>query len=100
VNLEKIFENEKRNLEKDNLLKKAEEDKSNVERQQMYQKGYAIYEKLSKLYKCTYEGNRILLNELDSYIEVPFNIDNLHCEDDYTRKRLVKLIESCLNANK
>jgi len=46
-NLDKIFENEKRSLEKDSLLKMSEKDKGNVE---VYQKGYAIYEKLSKLY--------------------------------------------------
>ena len=46
-NLEKIFENEKKNTEKECLIKKAERDKENLE---MYQKGHAIYEKFSKLY--------------------------------------------------
>ena len=45
-NLDKIFENEKKNLEKDSLLKRSEQDKVNEE---MHQKGHAIYEKLSKL---------------------------------------------------
>jgi hypothetical protein len=45
-NLDKIFDNEKKNLEKDSLLKKSEKDKDNVE---MYHKGHAIYEKFSKL---------------------------------------------------
>jgi hypothetical protein len=45
-NLDKIFDNEKKNLEKDSLLKKSEKDNKNVD---MYQKGFAIYEKLSKL---------------------------------------------------
>lgn len=45
-NLDKIFDNEKKNLEKDSMLKKSEKDKENVE---MYHKGYAIYEKFSKL---------------------------------------------------
>ncbi len=45
-NLEKIFDNEKKNLEKDSLIKKSERDKENEE---MYQKGHAIYEKFSKL---------------------------------------------------
>lgn len=46
-NLDKIFENEKKNLEKDSLIKKSQRDDQNVE---MHQKGHAIYEKFSKLY--------------------------------------------------
>jgi hypothetical protein len=45
-NLDKIFEMEKRNLEKDNLLKRSEKDKVNME---MYSIGHAIYDKFSKL---------------------------------------------------
>jgi len=45
-NVEKIFENERKNSEKDSLLKKSE--RNNIE-SQVYQTGFAIYEKLSKL---------------------------------------------------
>ena len=45
-NLDKILDMEKRNLEKDNLLKRSEKDKVNME---MYSKGHAIYDKFSKL---------------------------------------------------
>ena len=48
-NLEKIFENEKKNIEKDNLLKHSFNDEANIEKQKAYQRGYAIYEKLTKL---------------------------------------------------
>ncbi len=49
-NLDKIFGNEKKNLEKDALLRKSELDKQNsIETQKIYQKGYTIYEKLCKL---------------------------------------------------
>ena len=98
-NLDKIFENERKNLEKDSLLKKLEKDNS----QSQYQLGYNLYEKLSKLYsiyinsryKCTYDGAKLSLDELDAYIEEPFNVDKLHCENESTRKRLIKMIESC-----
>ncbi len=48
-NLDKILENERKNVEKDSLLKKSEKDKDNAESQKIYQQGFAIYEKLSKL---------------------------------------------------
>ncbi len=49
-NLDKIFENEKKNLEKDTLLRKSELDKLNsIDNQKVYQKGFVIYEKLSKM---------------------------------------------------
>ena len=47
-NLEKVFEDERMNYEKDLLLKRA--DKSNF-LYKTYQKGYAIYDKLSKMYQ-------------------------------------------------
>jgi hypothetical protein len=49
--LDKIFENEKKNLEKDAILRKSELNKiDSIENQKIYQKGFAIYEKLSKMY--------------------------------------------------
>ena len=47
-------------------------------------------------YKCSYENNKIILDELDAYIEDPFNVENLFCENDYTKNRLKRMIESCL----
>jgi len=46
-NMEKILENEKRNTEKEILLKRSNKDNFY---NKTYQKGYAIFEKLSKLY--------------------------------------------------
>ena len=94
-NLEKIKETERMNVEKDLLLKRA--DKSNL-LYKTYQKGYAIFDRLSKIYKCRFHGSKISFEELDAYIDVPFNLKDLHCDDDYTKGRLTKLIEQCLNS--
>jgi hypothetical protein len=44
--LEKLLENEKKNIEKEVLLKRSNKDNFS---HKTYQKGYAIYEKFSKL---------------------------------------------------
>lgn len=93
--MEKILNNERKNLEKNTLLKRADQ-KNNVFNK-TYQKGLAIYEKLSKLYKCSYDNSKIILEELDAYIDIPFNVESIKCEDSNTKKRLVKMVKKkCL----
>jgi hypothetical protein len=78
------------NLEKNILLTRS--DKSNL-LHKTYQKGYAIYDKLSKLYSCRFTGTKITFDEIDAYIDVPFNIVDIHCESERTKSLLSKLIE-------
>jgi hypothetical protein len=32
------------------------------------------------------------MGEIDAYIESPFNVDNVICEDDYTKRKLIKMV--------
>jgi hypothetical protein len=48
-NLDKILEHEKKSIERDTLLSITEKNKENDESKAMHMKGYAIYEKLSKM---------------------------------------------------
>lgn len=93
-------------MEKTTLLKRA--DKKNNIFNKTYEKGLAIYEKLSKLYKlftklyrynCTYEGSKIVLSELDATIEIPFNVSSIKCEDSHTKNRLIKMVKSTIKTN-
>lgn len=93
IDLDKVQDNEKRNLSKDILIKKAETEPN-------FEKGLNIYEALSKLYKCSYDGKKIVLDDIDSYIEAPFRLNNLHCEDEDNKQRLTKIIASVLKAKK
>lgn len=34
------------------------------------------------------------MDELDAFIEEPFNVENLHCENESTKNRLIRMIES------
>jgi len=36
------------------------------------------------------------MEELDASIDVPFNVSDLHCENEATKRRLLKMIEPCL----
>lgn len=89
ADLSKVYENERNNISKDNLRKKAAIEPN-------FEKGLNVYEALSKMYKCTYEGKRITLDELDAYIEAPFHLNNLHCEDEEVLKRLSKIVSGAL----
>lgn len=80
------------NLEKNILLKRS--DKSNL-LHKTYLKGYAIYNKLCKLYCCRFIGTKITFEEIDAYIDVPFNLTDIHCEDEGTKELLTKLIDQC-----
>ena len=43
-------------------------------------------------YKCSYDSDKINLEEIDAYIVKPYNITDLHCEDEYTKKKLIKMV--------
>lgn len=87
--MSKVYENERNNISKDDLRKKAAIEPN-------FEKGLNVYEALSKMYKCTYEGKKIILDELDAYIEAPFHLNNLHCEDEEVLKRLSKIVSGAL----
>lgn len=89
IDTNKVEDNEKKNVYKDILVKKAETEPN-------FEKGLNIYEALSKLYKCTYDGKKIVLDDIDSYIEASFHINNLHCDDEDNKERLSKIISSVL----
>ena len=83
--LKYIKEKDKENLEKDNLIKKVEIEPN-------FKKGLEIYEILSKYFKCSYDGKKIIINDINCYIEEPFRVKNLFCEDEELRKRIEKLM--------
>ena len=88
-NLNYIKDKEKRNLEKDILIKRAETEPN-------FKRGLDVYEALSKFYKCSYDGKRIVLDEIGCYIEEPFRLKHLYCEDENNRDRLEKIISSAI----
>lgn len=93
IDMHKILDNESRNLSKDILIKKAETEPN-------FEKGLNIYEALSKLYKCSYDGKKIVLDDVGSYIEAPFNLSNLHCDDEDNKQRLTRIISSALKVKR
>lgn len=92
-NFNLLLEKERMNLEKNTLLVRS--DKSNF-LYKTYQKGYAIYDKLSKMYCCRFTGTKITFDELDAYIDVPFNLKDIHSENERTKDQLTKVIDQCL----
>lgn len=93
-NISLILEKERMNVEKNNL--KVRSDKSNL-LYKTYLKGYTIYDRLSRLYCLRYTGQKIIFEELDAYIDLPFNIKDIHCENESTLEFLRKQIEQCLD---
>ena len=101
INLENLLQNdliyikekEKRNLEKDNLLKRAETEPN-------FKKGLELYEALSNFYKCSYEEGKIVIDDIHCYIEEPFRIKNIFCKDENNRKRIEKIISFGIKKNK
>ena len=85
-NINTILEKERMNLEKNILLTRS--DKSNL-LYKTYQKGYAIYDKLSKMYNCRFLGTKIAFEEIDAFIDVPFNISDINCENERTKNLLI-----------
>lgn len=93
LNLQKLVEKERMNIEKKVLLKRS--DKSNL-LYKTYLKGYAIYDKLSKIFNLRFTGTNIKFDELDAQIDVPFNIKDIHCLNEKTKNHLTKLIQDCI----
>ena len=81
IDLKYIKEKEKKNLEKDNLLKRAETEPN-------FKKGLELYKILSKFYDCSYDGTKIIIGDNNCYIEEPFRLKNLHCEDENKREKI------------
>ena len=89
--LNHIKEKEKRNLEKDNILKRAETEPN-------FKKGLEIYKTLSKFYNCSYDGTKIIIGDNNCYIEEPFRLKNLHCKDDNKREK-IEIVAFGINNN-
>ena len=85
TDLNNIKEKERINLEEDNLMKR-------IETEPYFKKGLDIYKTLSKFYTCKYDGKKIVIEGINSYIENPFRLENLHCNDIKTKKKLESLI--------
>ena len=85
ANLNNIKEKERINLEEDNLLKRIETEPN-------YKKGLDIYKTLSKFYNCSYDGKKIIINGIDCFIEEPFKLQNINCNNVKLRKKLESLI--------
>ena len=84
---------EKRNLEKDNLLRRGETEPN-------FKRGLEIYENISKFFRCSYDGKKITLEDFDSYIEEPFKLINLYCKDEKNKQKLEKIISSSIKKKK
>ena len=78
-------EKERINLEEDNLKKRIETDPN-------FKKGLDIYKNLSKFYNCSYDGKKIILEGIDCFIEEPFKLKNINCNNPKLRKKLESLI--------
>ena len=93
INLDELSQNdlahikkkEKINIEKDNLLKRIETEPN-------FKRGFDIYENLSKFYKCSFDGKKILIEDFCCYIEEPFRLKNLFCQNEKDREIIEKLI--------
>ena len=85
TNLNNIKEKERINLEKDNLIKRIETEPN-------YKKGLDIYKTLSKFYNCSYDGKKIVIKGIDCYIEEPFKPQNINCNNNKIKEKLVSLI--------
>ena len=85
TDLKYIKEKERINLENDNLLKRIETEPN-------FKKGLDIYKTLSKIYNCSYDGNKIIFKGIDCYIEEPFKINNINCKDNKFKEKLKSII--------
>ena len=93
INLDELCQNdlnyvekkEKINIEKDNLLKRIETEPN-------FKRGFEIYENLSKFYKCSFDGKKIIIEDFNCYIEEPFRLKNLYCENEKNREIIEKII--------
>ena len=80
-----VQEKEKRNLDEDNLMRRIEIEPN-------FKKGFDLYKILSKFYNCSYDGKKIILEGIDCFIEEPFKVQNINCNNP----KLIKKIESLI----
>ena len=80
-----VQEKEKRNLDEDNL-------KRRIEIEPNFKKGFDLYKILSKFYNCSYDGKKIILEGIDCFIEEPFKVQNINCNNPKLRKQIESLI--------
>ena len=80
-----VQEKEKRNLDEDNLMRRIEIEPN-------FKKGFDLYKILSKFYNCSYDGKKIILEGIDCFIEEPFKVQNINCNNPKLRKKIETLI--------
>ena len=80
-----VQEKEKRNLDEDNLMRRIEIEPN-------FKKGFYLYKILSKFYNCSYDGKKIILEGIDCFIEEPFKVQNINCNNPKLRKKIESLI--------
>ena len=85
TDLKYIKEKERINLENDNLEKRIETEPN-------FKKGLDMYKTLSKIYNCSFEGNKIIFKGIDCYIEEPFKVQNIICTDNKFKEKLKSII--------
>ena len=80
-----VQEKERRNLDEDNLMRRIEIEPN-------FKKGFDLYKILSKFYNCSYDGKKIILEGIDCFIEEPFKVQNINCNNPKLRKKIESLI--------
>ena len=80
-----VQEKERRNLDEDNLMRRIEIEPN-------FKKGFDLYKILSKFYNCSYDGKKIILEGIDCFIEEPFKVQNINCNNPKLRKKIETLI--------
>ena len=80
-----VQEKEKRNLDEDNLMRRIEIEPN-------FKKGFDLYKILSRFYNCSYDGKKIILEGIDCFIEEPFKVQNINCNNPKLRKKIESLI--------
>ena len=80
-----VQEKEKRNLDEDNLMRRIEIEPN-------FKNGFDLYKILSKFYNCSYDGKKIILEGIDCFIEEPFKVQNINCNNPKLRKKIESLI--------
>ena len=80
-----VQEKEKRNLDEDNLMRRIEIEPN-------FKIGFDLYKILSKFYNCSYDGKKIILEGIDCFIEEPFKVQNINCNNPKLRKKIESLI--------
>ena len=63
-----------------------------IEIEPNFKKGFDLYKILSKFYNCSYDGKKIILEGIDCFIEEPFKVQNINCNNPKLRKKIESLI--------